>query len=160
MMRNSGALDGRIIIVAGATAALLVSGCTVAVDDWQESQRDLPVYPGAKAVTQPPPPAGVSFTGSFADTRTYSSHFATDDGIDLVLQFYRDAMRNYGAPFECRGTVNLRARGHTEELRCIPGGVSDSVQLVGSLPGHYALVRVTPAVAGTTFTLVNVRTRH
>lgn len=160
MMRSSGALDGRIVILAGAAAALLVSGCTVAVDDWQESMRDLPVYPGAKAVTPPPPPAGVSFTGSFADTRTYSSHFATDDEVDLVLQFYRDAMRNYGAPFECRGTVNLRARGHAEELRCIRGRVSDSLQLVGSVRGHYALVRVTAAVTGTTFTLVSVRTRH
>lgn len=180
-MRNPGVLDARIVMFAGASAALLVSGCRVAVDrqesvravrvettvsvfnaDQPEPPPELPVYPRAKVVTPPLPPstADVSFTGRFADTRTYSSHFATDDGVDLVLQFYRDAMGNHSARFECRGTVNVRARGRTEELRCIRGGASDSVQLGVSVSGHHALVRVTPAGTGSTFTLVNVRTRH
>lgn len=177
-MRNPGFADAWIVTLAGAAAALLVSGCTVAVD-WQETravrvqtaaalrpdqpeaQAELPVYPGAKAVTPAHllPPA-VSFTGRFADAGTYSSHFATDDSADLVLQFYRDAMQKYGARLECRGTMNLRARGRTEELRCIRRGASDSVQLAVSELGHHALVRVTPAVTGATFTVVNVRTRH
>jgi hypothetical protein len=179
MAHNPGITYVRILMLAGATAALLVSGCTVAVDDRHETVRaghvqtvsvvdpdrpesppDLPVYPGAQAVTPPPPPPEVSFTGRFADTATYSSQFATDDGADLVLEFYRDAIRDYDARFECRGTVNVRARGGAEELRCIYGGVADSVQLGVSVPGHHALVRVTPAVTGSTFTLVNVRTRH
>lgn len=178
-MRNPGFADVRIVRLAGAAAALLVSGCTIGVDwhetrvvrvqtaasavnpDRPDSPAGLPVYPRARAATPAPPiPADVSFTGSFADTRTYSSHFATDDGVDLVLQFYRDTMRNYGARFECRGTVNVRARGGTEELRCIRRETSDSVQLAVSLPGRHALVRVTPAATGSTFTLVNVRTRH
>jgi hypothetical protein len=148
-------------MLAGAMAALLLSGCTVAVDDWQESVGDLPVYPGAKALTAPAPAiAGVSFTGSFADTTTDGSQFATEDDVDLVLQFYRDAMRSYGRRFECRGAVNVQARGRTEELRCIPSGASDSVQIAASVPGRHAIVRVTPAVNGATFTLLNVRTRH
>lgn len=150
-----------MVILAGATAALLVCGCSVAVDDWQESVRDLPVYPGAKVVTPSlPSTAGVSFTGSFADTTAYSAHFATDDDVDLVLQFYRDVMAGYGARFECRGTVNVQARGRTEELRCIGRGASASVQLVTSVPGHHSVVRVTPGTNGSAFTLMNVRTRR
>jgi hypothetical protein len=180
MARKPGISDAGIIMLVGAAAAAFVSGCTVAVDDRHETVRsgraqtavsvfnpdrpesppDLPVYPGAKAVTPPPPPFNVSFSGRFAATSAYSSHFATDDGVGLVLQFYRDAMRNYSERFECRGTVNVRARGGTEELRCIPHGGSDSVQLAVSVPGHHAVVRVAPAVTGSTFTLVNVRTRH
>jgi hypothetical protein len=178
-MRNPGIADaGIVMLVAGAAAALLVSGCSVGVDwhetrvvrvqtaasavnpDRTESPAGLPVYPRARAATPAPPLADVSFTGSFADTSTYSSHFATDDGVDRVLQFYRDTMRNYGARFECRGTVNVRARGGTEELRCIHRGDSDSVHLAVSVRGHHALVRVTPAVIGSTFTLVNVRATH
>ena len=150
-----------MVILAGATAALLVCGCSVAVDDWQERVRDLPVYPGARVVTASvPSTAGLSFTGSFADTTTYSSHFATDDDVDLVLQFYRDVLGGYGARFECRGTVNVQARGGTEKLRCIGRGASDSLQLAASVPGRHAVVRVTPGVNGSTFTLMNVRTRH
>jgi hypothetical protein len=179
MVRKPGLADTRIVMLAGAAAALLVSGCTVAVDrqettrvrmqtaesvfnpDRPESPQDLPVYPGAKAVRPlPPSTAGVSFTGRYADTRTYSSHFATDYGVDVVLQFYRDALRKLGAPVECRGTINVQARGRTEELRCIPRGASDAMQLAVAVPGHHAVVRVAPAVTGSTFTLVNVRTRH
>jgi hypothetical protein len=178
MRRNPGIAGARIVTLAGAAAALLVSSCNVGID-WHEtrvarvqtavsafnpgrpgSPSGLPVYPRAKAVTPAPGRTDVSFTGRFADTRTYSSHFATDDGVDLVLQFYRGAMRNYGARFECRGTVNVRARGGTEELRCIDRGATDSVQLAASEPGHHALVRITPAVTGSTFTLVSVRTSH
>ena len=77
-----------------------------------------------------------------------------------MLPPYRYAMRNYGARFECRGTINVRGRGRTDELGCIRRDASDSVQLAVSEPGHHALVRVTPAVTGSTFTLVSVRTRH
>ena len=181
-VRKPGTVNSRIGVFAGAAATLIVYGCAVDVDH-RESIRtvraqtpvgvfkldrpsspaiDLPVYPRANRTTPrvPVPPAVVSFTGRFADIGTRSSHFATHDGVDLVLQFYRDVMRTYSALLECRGTINVRARGRTEELRCIDRGTSDSVQLAVSMPSHHAVVSVKPAGTGSTFTVVNVRTRH
>ena len=122
----------------------------------------LPRYPHATTLTatRPPRPDDVSFTGRFADTRIQSLRFVTDDDVDLVLRFYREAMREHGAPLGCRGTINVRAQGHTEELRCIHRAASESVQLVVSVPGDHAVVSVAPAATGSTFTLMNVRTRH
>lgn len=168
-MRGALGRSARCVMCAGALAALVASGCALDVER-RESTRtvrlrtpalDLPVYPRAKAVAArfSVPPA-VSFTGRFADTAAHSSHFATDDGVDLVLRFYRDAVRKRGESLECRGTINVRAHGRTEDLRCVRGA-SESVQLaVSPVPGHHAVVSVTPAVTGSTFTLVNVRTKH
>jgi len=121
----------------------------------------VPVYPGAVEVTSPRPslPGDVSFTGRFSDATAYTWRFATEDDVASVLRFYREAMRRYGEPLGCRGTINVRAYRRTEEVRCIRES-SDSVQLVVSGPGHHAIVSVAPAATGSTFTLVNVDTRY
>jgi hypothetical protein len=161
-------MDAWKAMIAGA-AALLVSGCSFNVD-WRDSMPaggrpsppiHLPIYPGATQVTPPRPtlPGEVSFTGSFSDTSAYTWRFETEDDVAGVLRFYRQAMRRYGEPLGCRGTINVRAYRRTEELRCIREE-SDSVQLVVSGPGHHAIVSVAPAATGSRFTLVNLDTRH
>jgi hypothetical protein len=159
-----------MVLLAGAAAALLVSGCRLDVT-WRDRMPTgglesppihLPVYPRAIAVTPPlpSPPDGVSFTGRFADTSIQSWQFATGDDVDRVLYFYRDAMRTHGAPLVCRGTINVRATRRTQELRCLGRGARDSVQLAVSVPGQYAVVSVRSAGIGSTFTLMNVGTRR
>ena len=170
MLRKRGIPGSRIVLLAGAAAALLVSGCGLDVT-WRDSTRTdgpesppirLPVYPRALAVTPPlpSPPEGVSFTGRFADTSVRSWQFATSDDVSRVVYFYRDAMQRYGSALVCRGTINVRATRRTQELRCLGGGAPHSVQLAVSVPGRHAVVSVRPAGTGSTFTVVNVGTRQ
>jgi hypothetical protein len=140
-----------------------ITSCTIEVRRDQEhmGQRvDLAVYPDARLATwEEPAAAYVSFSGTFADTHVVSRSFDSDDVPEVILQFYRNAMRAYGAVTECRGTINVRRRRGIEKLVCIERPASPAVQLAVAVDGRHPIVVVKPRGTAARFAILYVHTR-
>jgi hypothetical protein len=144
--------------LAVALIAVSVTACSMDIDRNVDARdTGLPGYPGARLVqdTDGPESARVSIDTSLFGLGVVAAEFETDDGVETVLAFYRDAMQQYGAVTECRGDIQFK----DDRAVCDPEPASDEVQLVTGTEGDQRIVAVKPRGAGSEFAVVHVRTR-
>jgi hypothetical protein len=146
---------------AAVFAGLSLAACSIAVDDLVDPQETgLPGYPGARLVrdSDGPESAKVDFNTSLFGVNLVAAKYRTDNTPEAVLDFYRHAMKTYGAVTECRGDIDFKGRGGKTAV-CDPKSGSDDVQLVTGTQDDQRIVAVKPRGAGAEFALVHVRTR-
>ena len=148
-----------------ALAVTVMSGVTACSIDVREpgkvnADSDIVIYPRARRVANVQTDStGVSFAGSFAETRVFPETFESDDAPAEVLGFYRTVMRAHSDVIQCRGSINIRRTRRAENPVCIERPASPVVQLVTGTRSPYRLVAVKPRGTATEFTLLSVYVR-
>jgi hypothetical protein len=149
---------------------------SIAVNKNQTSASDvgLPSYPGAEVETGGDGNNSANVDMGFGSwkLRVRMAHYATTDGRDQVLSFYRKALSEYGGVIECAGNTPVGTPTTTGEgLNCdhsdhgnnsMRGNFSsDDLELKAGSPHHQHLVVLKGGGAGTThFSLIALDLPH
>jgi len=172
------------LILAGALPALFLGGCSIDVREEEQGDRKrvdirtpvggmrvntnvdtpatgLAVYPGARPLQNGDEPrsADVDISASVFGVRVLAAKFRSDDAPGDIVDFYRKELGAYGAVTECKGNIDFRGRGGSEEVVCKPKLASRSIQLVAGTKEQHRLVSIEPRRGGSEFAVVYIRTR-
>ena len=163
-----------IVVCAAVVAAVFVAGSTHAAGLDVRTRADardvgLPVYPGAVKSGAGDGDAGAFSFGLWGDSFGFKLavvSFHSDDGVDAVAAFYRDAMGRYGPVLDCSNANGAR-HGHGDDTanrdnpvtcdgdRAAAGG---RLLKVG-LNRAQRVFQVKPEGSGASFTLVRIEMR-
>jgi hypothetical protein len=136
----------------------------------QADMRDagLTLYPGAKPAPKDgdddKKSANVNLSIPGFSLKVVAAEFVSDDAPDKIIAYYDKELQKYGKPIQCHGGWN---NGHvnydskdamSKPVACGNGGSSDSLELKVGTEGNQHIVSVKPAIHGSRFALVYVRT--
>jgi hypothetical protein len=171
------------LILAGVLPALLLGGCSIDVrEETQGDQKrvdirtpvggmrvntnvDMPatglaVYPGARPLQDGEPrSADVDISASVFGVRVLAAKFTSDDAPGDIIDFYRRELGAYGAVTECKGNIDFRGRGGSEEIVCKRKLAARAIQLVAGTKERHRLVSIEPRRGGSEFAVVYIQTR-
>ncbi|HVI07926.1 MAG TPA: hypothetical protein VND65_06490 [Candidatus Binatia bacterium] len=182
-----------LLAVAAASGAMVVlSACSINVQkepNGQDKQVDIktlvggmhvsnqadasdigiPIYPGARLQDKDTDgsnkSANVNLSGFGYGLRVIALEYESDDAPEKVVAFYRDQLKKYGNPIECRTSgldidTNMASQGSkdkSDELTCEKSSGKDVELKVGKKHDQH-IVAIEPQGKGSKFSLVYVRT--
>ena len=124
-----------------------------------QADTGLAIYPGALPLHDgdEPESANVTVNAPFAGVKIVAANFTSDDTPDLVVSFYKNEMKAYGAVTECRGDIDFR-RGQPVCKGRVFG--SRQTQLVVGTEDRHRIVAIKPRHAGSEFAVVYIRSQE
>lgn len=133
----------------------------------EASDTGLPVYPGArlkeKGSNGHDQSANVNISGFGFGLKVVALEYESDATPEQVLAFYKDQLKKYGNVLECHNAnrlnldTNMSGKSDSHELTC-GGGRGNHIELKVGNKENQHIVAVEPEGAGSSFSLVYVRT--
>lgn len=123
------------------------------------SETGLPLYPGAKALSDDEEDGGsadVNIGTSLIGIRVIAAKFESADAPAAVIDFYKDKLKTYGEVKECRGDYDFEG----EQAVCKDKAGSGEIQLVTGTEEHHRVVSVKERGTGSEFAVVYIQIRE
>src|SRR5262245_51373393 len=117
--------------------------------DVDASATGLPVYPGARPLRNrhdEPESADVNVGNSWFGVKVVATKFEHDDAPEPIVDFYKNALKQYGDVLECHGHIDFKHGTH--EPVCKERQRSLETQLVAGTEERHRIVVVKPRGAG------------
>src|SRR5688572_6619792 len=155
-----------------------LAACSVSVDEHRDNTADvriltpvgqvlvrtggkpetgLAVYPGSTPVRKhrEAEAADVTVGNSAFGVKVAAANFESDASPDMILSYYKNALRAHGSVTECRGNIDFRRSG----VICRKRLFSRTTQLAVGTEAKHRLVSVKPRGSGSEYSVVYVQTR-
>lgn len=124
------------------------------------SDTGLAVYPGAwpKSDRHGRDSANVDISTAWFGVKVAAASYESDADPDRIVDFYREALRQYGPVTECRGDVNFKGGRGAKRPVCKEALWSRNIELVSGSERRQHVVAVKPHGDYTEFAIVYVST--